>query len=318
MKISGFSMAKNAAKLYYPVKESVMSILPIVDEFIFALGDCDEDDNTRELLESINSDKIKIVDTVWDTVKNIKGSEYARQTDIAKEQCTGDWLFYLQADEVVHEKDIPVIKNRCKELLNDKEVEGLLFNYLHFWGDYNHYHISHGWYKNEIRIIRNIPETHSWQDAQSFRKIPEFDASLYLKKEGTQKLKVARSGANIYHYGWVRPPSMMKIRNTTFNIYYHGKKAIEERKENEKYKLELFDYGPLNSLPEFKQNHPKIMASKIKDFYWKNELQYHGKINKQRVKHKHEKFKNRIITCFERIIGKPLFEFENYILLKNR
>src|SRR3972149_5841908 len=132
MKISGFSMAKNAAKLYYPVKESVMSVLPLVDEFVFALGDCDKDDTTREQLESIRSEKLKIIDTVWDIEKYPRGMEHAHQTDVAKEQCRGDWLFYLQADEVVHENDLPIIKSLCEKFLSDAEVEGLLFKYMHF------------------------------------------------------------------------------------------------------------------------------------------------------------------------------------------
>src|SRR3972149_1881605 len=136
MTISGFTIAKNADKLYYPVKQSIMSVLPIVDEFIVALGDCDNDDHTRREIESIESDKIKIIDTIWDIEKYPDGTENAHQTDIAKNACSGNWLFYLQADEVVHEKYLPAIKKRCEELLNDKKIDGLLFQYRHFWGDY--------------------------------------------------------------------------------------------------------------------------------------------------------------------------------------
>ena len=108
MKISGFSMAKNANKLYYPVKQAILSALPLVDEFIIALGDSDDDDKTREEIESINSDKIKIIDTVWDIVKYPRGMEHAHQTDIAKDHCKGDWLLYLQSDEVIHENTFPL------------------------------------------------------------------------------------------------------------------------------------------------------------------------------------------------------------------
>ena len=34
MKISGFTMVRNAGKYYFPIKESIQSVLPIVDEFI--------------------------------------------------------------------------------------------------------------------------------------------------------------------------------------------------------------------------------------------------------------------------------------------
>lgn len=318
MKISGFSMGKNVSKLYYPVKESVESILPVVDEFVYALGESDEDDNTRELLLSINSPKIKIINTKWDIIKYPRGMEHAHQTDIAKEQCTGDWLFYLQADEVIHEKYLSVIKTRCEELLNDKDVEGLLFKYIHFWGDYDHYHISHGWYKNEIRIIRNDPEIHSWESAQSFRRIPNFDGKSYRTKEGSEKLKVARVDASVYHYGWVRSPELMRKKSNALQTNHLGEAVVKAREEEMFKKAIIFDYGPLNKLPVFKETHPKVMESRIKDFFWKDQLQYSGKKKPNTTKDKHEKLKYRIITFFEKLMGRPLFEFKNYILLKKK
>ena len=160
MTISGFTMVKNATSLYYPVRQSIESILPIVDEFVVALGDCGSGDRTEEQIRSIGSNKIRIVPTVWNLEKYPNGTENAHQTDIAKSHCRGDWLFYLQADEVVHEQYLPGIRRRCEDLHNDLVVEGLLLKYLHFWGDYRHHQVAHGWYKNEIRIIRNKPDIH--------------------------------------------------------------------------------------------------------------------------------------------------------------
>ena len=117
MKISGFTFTKNATKLYYPVKASIESLLPLVDEFIVVLGDCDEDDATAREIQSIQSDKIKIIHTVWDLEKYPNGQEYAHQTDIAKAACTGDWLFYVQSDEVAHEKYLTEIKKNCMKYL---------------------------------------------------------------------------------------------------------------------------------------------------------------------------------------------------------
>src|SRR5688572_9895054 len=114
MKISGFTMVKNATKLYYPIKQSIASVLDIVDEFVVALGDCDADDRTREEILSLNSSKVKIIDTVWDLKKYPNGMENAHQTDIAKNACSGDWLIYLQADEVIHEKYHQTIYTNCE------------------------------------------------------------------------------------------------------------------------------------------------------------------------------------------------------------
>ncbi len=307
-------MGKNVSKLYYPIKQSIMSILPIVDEFVIALGDCDEDDTTRQEIERINSDKIKIIDTVWDIEKYPRGMEHAHQTDIAKEHCSGDWLFYLQADEVVHEKYLPVIKARCEELLHDKEVEGLLFNYVHFWGDYWHYHRTHGWYRNEVRIIRNNPEIRSWESAQSFRKIPDFDGLNYRRKENTFKLRVANANASIYHYGWVRPPKFMKKKIRAINENHRGL-TFFKKDDNVRKVVEEFDYGNMKLLSRFTGTHPAVMKEVIDKFNWQDELTYKRK-SRSRIKHKHETFRYQFISFLERLVNHPIAEFQNYILLK--
>jgi hypothetical protein len=317
MKISGFTIGKNVSKLYYPVKESISSILPIVDEFIVLLGDCDPDDTTRQEILSIGNDKIKIFDSVWDIEKYSSGTELAHQTDIAKKYCSGDWLFYIQADEVIHEKHLPVIKKCCEDYLNDSEVEGILFNYLHFWGDYNHYQASHGWYKKEIRIIKNNPDIHSWRDAQSFRKIPDFDGLHYMQKMNTYKLKVVDSGCNIFHYGWVRPPTLLKVRLKSFFSLFIGKEGVEKQLQQNPEFLN-FDYGPLNKLAVFKNTHPKVMENWIAKLNWQNELQLSGKPNKNRRLHKHELFRYRFVTFIEMLFGTPIWEFKNYIILKRK
>ncbi len=314
MKISGFSMVKNAGKLYYPLRESILSILPLVDEYIIAVGDNDDDDNTLEIIDSIGSDKIKIVRTVWDKQKYPYGSILAQQTDEAKKHCTGDWLFYLQADEVVHEKDHDLIRKRCEELLNDNEVEGLLFRYIHFWGDYNHaFTNNHAWYRNEIRIVRNNPQIHSWRDAQSFRVIPEFSKERYLSKDGTRKLKVARVDTNIYHYGWVRPPKLMSKKQTYFTDCYNDKSTPTEDLKV----ISEIDFGAIGKVPEFSESHPAIMSSLIKSFNWGNQLNYTPKKIKGSKTQSHEKIKYRLLTFIEGLFFKDgIFTFKNYNLLK--
>ena len=311
MFISGFSMVRNATKLYYPVRASIESILPIVDEFVIALGTGDGDDHTLEEIQKIQSDKIKIIHTEWDLEKYPGGGEYAHQTDIAKEHCKGDWLFYLQSDEVIHEKYLPSIEKRCNELLTNKEVEGLLFNYKHFWGDYSHYIVSHAWYPKEIRIIRNDPEIHSWRDAQSFRRIPGFNGVNYFQKENTYKLKVADVDACVYHYGWVRPPEMMQKKRVSFETHMQGnEKAISIFKEEP----DVFDYGDLSKLCVFNETHPEVMKDFIKKFNWQNQLYPH---NRQLKKHKHDKFKYRLLSFIEQkfLNGNQIAGFKNYELI---
>jgi hypothetical protein len=312
MKISGFSFVRNGISLYYPVVESIKSILPIVDEFVVAVGKSSEGDDTRERIAAINDPKIKIIDTVWEEKYFKKGIINSIQTDIAMKECSGDWLFYLQADEVVHDKYLSVIANRCEELLNDKEVEGLLFGYKHFWGDYEHYHVGHGWYPNEIRIVRNLPKIHSWQSAQSFRKFEYYDNPR--QEEGHSKLQVAKVDAEIFHYGWVRPPHLMQNKKRALDSVHWGMKRAKDYYEKAP---EEFDYGPLSLLGKYEETHPAVMQEMILNFNWEEKLQLSGKPNKYREPHKHETIKYRIISWIENNLfsGKTIGGFKNYILL---
>jgi hypothetical protein len=313
MKISGFSFVKNGIKLYYPVVQSVKSILPIVDEFVIAIGKGDADDPTREKIAEIGDSKIKIIDTIWEEKYFKKGVINAMQTNIAKAACTGDWLFYLQADEVVHEKYLPVIQARCQELLNHNQVEGLLFRYKHFWGDYNHYHGGHGWYPYEIRVIRNLPDIYSWQSAQSFRRFDYYDNPR--QESGHHKLNVAKVGAEIFHYGWVRPPHLMQNKRRALDSVHWGIKRAKDYYEKAPSE---FDYGPLNFLNEFKETHPAVMEQWIAQMNWQNKLQYTGKPNRYREPHKHERWKYRMLSFIEKHLnkGEQIGGFRNYKLLK--
>jgi hypothetical protein len=318
MKISGFTFIKNGDKLYIPLKEAILSVLPICDEFIVAMGDNDPDDKTEEILRSINSDKIKIVKTVWDAASYAKNTIYAQQTDVAKEHCSGDWLFYIQCDEAIHEDDLPKVKSACKRYLNDTKVEGFLFKYLHFWGDYDHYHKNHSWYQREIRVIRNKPEIHSWRDAQSFRKFSKWEGKFedYEKKEDSEKLNVKLLDCHIYHYGFVRPPLLLSKKIKLQSNTYRGDQETALMFKNHP---DLYDYGPLNKLNVFKGSHPAVMKEWMAKHDWKNLLQYSGEVRKDRPIHQHEKPKYRIISWVENNLlgGKIIGGFKNYNLLKD-
>ena len=314
MRISGFSFVRNGIKLYYPITEAIKSVLPICDEFVVAVGKGDEDDTTRDQIAAINDPKIRIIDTEWEEKFYQKGIINSIQTDIAKNNCNGDWLLYLQADEVIHEKYLPVIEKYCSMLLDDRVIEGLLFSYRHFWGDYNHYHGGHGWYPYEIRIIRNLPDIHSYQSAQSFRKFDHYDNPR--QKTGTSKLNVALIPAEIYHYGWVRPPHLMQNKRRALDSVHWGRKKAETHYKNE---VAEFDYGPMKLLKTFTGSHPLVMKEMISRFDWAEKLYFSGKPNVERDPHKHEQMKYRFISFIENYLlaGKRIGSFKNYNLVKS-
>lgn len=294
MKISGFSFVRNGIKLGYPVTESIKSILPICDEFVISVGQSEDD--TLEQIQAINNPKIKIIETKWDDKLFVRGAINAYQTNIALKECVGDWGFYVQADEVVHEKYLLTIKTNCLKYLKVKEVEGLLFDYKHFWGSFNKYHKTRNWYRAEVRIVRNHIGVESFQSAQGFRL-------------NGRKLNVARAEAEIFHYGWVRPPKTMTKKKIALDTLHHDKNWVKEHNpEPEKE----FDYGNLKNCATYTDSHPEVM----KEFIEKtNQLIY---INpKSTEKHKHDKLWIRLLSWIERHILKyQIGEWKNYVIIR--
>lgn len=315
MRLSGFTMVRNATRLYYPVREAIESILPICDEFVVALGQGEPDDRTAEEIARIRSDKLRIIPTVWDLEAFPRGTVHAQQTDLALHACTGDWCFYVQSDEVVHERYLPVIRARCEALLHDREVEGLRFRYKHFWGDYRHYVRSHEMYPYEVRIVRRDPDIHSWWTAQGFRRIPGFDGRSYRQREGTFKLRVADVDAEIFHYGFVRPPHLMQRKNRAFKTIHWGATRAEEEFRD---RPPTFDYGNLGRLAVHDDPPPAVMRERIAAMDWQDQLRYEDVPGRPR--HRHERLRYRALTWVEQRLlgGRQLFAYRNYVLLEGK
>ncbi len=305
MTISGFTMVRNATKYYFPIKESILSILPIVDEYIVALGKGDEYDTTRQEIESIQSPKIKIIDRIWSEQAFKECKVYADETTFALSQCKGDWCIYLQADEVIHENDLPAIVKACTSYKEDSEIDGFLFSYYHFFGDYDHYLPFHGWYKNEIRIVKSGRHIYSIKDAQSFRK------------GNNDKLNVLPIDAHIYHYGWVRPPELMQSKNKEQDTMYHGDVKMDKVYAK---KSSNFDYGALGRIPIFRKTHPRVMDDFRKKISWLDQLNYGKSANLNRAPMKHEKLKYRLLTFFENLLngGRDFVGYTNWNSVKRK
>lgn len=242
MKISGFTFLRNGQKLGYPFVESLRSVLPLVDEFIIALGPCDDD--TEKMLREIGDPKIRIIPTQWnEKIQNdysIKGFVYGQQKSIALFNCTGDWAFYVEADEVIHENDLPKIRAAMEKHLDNPRVEALAFDFLHFYGNANTYAWSPRWYRSEVRIIRNtIP---AWSTE-----------SLYFNVVETHKKsrhpRAAHTGATVYHYGWVRSETQMNLKASAARNYGHDYTAAPK------------NYAQVDpaTLKLFTGTHPKTM-----------------------------------------------------------
>ncbi len=289
IKISGFTFVRNGIKFDYPFIESIKSILPICDEYIVNVGN--SEDNTLRAVNEIGSDKIKIVESVWDESLREGGRILAQQTNIALEHCTGDWCFYLQGDEVVHEKYLEAIKSTILKHHENKKVEGLLFKYKHFYAGYNYIGASRRWYRQEIRIIRNIPGIYSYKDAQGFRI-------------DDRKLNVKPVDAHIFHYGWVKPPKIQQDKQKYFNKLWHSDevaKKIAGEKDD-------YDYSEIDALIPFTESHPRLMIDRVKNQDW--EFEYDPSNNRI-----HTPLKHRILNKLEDLTGYRVGEYKNFKLI---
>lgn len=292
MKISGVTIIRNAVINDYPVVEAIKSILPVVDEMIVAVGD--SDDETEDLIKNICSDKIKIVHSQWDFSLRKGGSILAVETNKALAHISEDtnWIFYIQGDEVVHEQYHENIRRALQKYQHDEKVDGLLFKYLHFYGTYDYVADSRKWYNVETRIIRNNRNISAYRDAQGFRK------------DGNKKIDVALIDAYVYHYGWVKNPKQMKIKQKNMApLWFEDDNLVSKIQAEE----EFFDYSNFDSLKKFTGTHPFVMKDRINKKNWHLELD---------VSRKKMKLKYRILQWIENLTGKRLFTFTNHIIIR--
>lgn len=293
MKVSGFTFIKDALIYDYPIVEAIRSILPICDEMIVAVGE--SRDETFNLIQQINDEKIKIIPTIWNEELREGGKVLAEETNKAFKAISqdSDWAFYIQGDEIIHENDLDIIVENMQKFKNHNDVDGLLFNYLHFYGSYDYVGTSSNWYKNEIRVIKNNKKIYSYRDAQGFRK------------NDNEKLNVVPINASVYHYGWVKEPKAMQKKQENFNKYWHADDWIEKNV----VKVENYEYEKhIKELARFNGDHAKVMEQRIKLKNWafEHDLSY----NKKSIKDKTKDFARKYL--------KLDFSYKNYKLIKTK
>lgn len=288
MKISGFTFLRNVILLGYPFEESIRSLLPLVDEFVVNVGD--GNDGTYDAVAAIGDPKIRIIRTQWNEGMHSRGFVYAQQKMIAQYSCTGDWAFYLEGDEVLHENDLDRIRGAMQRHLGNPKIEALAFHYHHFYGTPNQTARSPEWYRNEVRVIRNTIRTYA-PDGLFWMVMPNHRRGRYPY--------AAHTGAHIYHYGWVRSAAKMLAKHHRVAQYWDGVAPP------------VFDYGDIDPkiLLPFAGSHPNIMGD-----WLENEAEREFLLNKDfRLSTRNKKY--RIAMMLERWFGLELSK-RHYIPVK--
>lgn len=279
----------------YPFLEAFKSILPVCDELVVAVGD--SSDKTREAILNLHPDKIKIIDTVWDMELRKGGKIFAQQTNVALDHTTGDWALHIQADEIVHEKDVLRIREYIEKHGNNPRVEALVFPFLHFWGSYSYIRTSRRVHRYEVRAFRNSKNIRSYKDSQGFRKYSSTEN--YLKGEKGKKLRSIKTDIPYYHYSYVRPPELMQKKSDFFDRFWHDDNWLTKKNKQSSG----FQYEQVDKLEKFTGQHPASMVPIVEQQNW--EFEFHPSQSNMR-------FKDRVLEKIFSLTGIRIAEYKNY------
>ncbi len=252
--LSGFTFCRNAVALGYPFRESIQSILPIVDEFVVALGP--SNDGTGDLLEKIGSPKIRIVETTWDESQTTDARVLSTQASFALSCCTFPWAFHLQADEVIHEEDLPRIQALLREHHGNREVLGLMFRFIHFLLDYRS--VDPWAFRREVRIVRNNGQLRSAGDSCGFARKSD---GMYLGRKLLGR-EVLWTFARVFHYSSVMQRDALEKKISTMLRIRQGDPPTSVLEDMTREKIARLERH-YSFMKEYRGSHPSVMRERI-------------------------------------------------------
>ena len=285
--LSGFTIVRNAITLDYPIAAAIRSILDVCDEVVVNVGR--SDDATRDLVAGIADPRVRILDGVWDFSRG--GMTLSYETNRAMAACRGTWGVYIQADEVLHETGAALVRDTVGACDDDPGVEGLLVDYLHFYGDFSTIATDRHWYRREVRVVRLGRDIRSYRDAQGFRVGPS-----------ERRVRARPTGARMFHYGWARPPhSLRDKRVASQKIFTEAVERLERRAAQP-----TLNWTPL--LKPFAGSHPRAAEAWI--------AAHRGTatgpvVGPRRLRPAHVRL--YVSDWIERVTGTRLFEYRNYV-----
>jgi len=291
VQISGFTFIRNGNALGYPFVPSIRSLLPLCDEVIVNVPR--STDGTRETLRAIGDPKIRIIESEWDEKEKVGDPIMRRHTDLALEQCTGDWCVYIQGDEVLHEKNIPAMRTTMERELCNETVQGLLVDYTHFYGSFWTEVYSLGWYYKEVRVVRRAPTIRAWGGAQGFRT-----------RDG-RKLQVKNSGGRYFHYGYALEPAQARIKLGNLSDVYGDKESVQDA-----VRRPARFYDDDQKVKPFAGTHPATMKELVERSDWT----YNSR--NPRIRFRREYFWEDIALIVRQCTGITLGVHKNYRLIR--
>lgn len=285
--VSGFTFVRNAVTLDFPLVPSLHSLLPGCDEVVVAVGR--SDDTTLDLVRSIGDPRIRIIETEWDLTRG--RAVLADQTDIALRACRHPWGIYIQADEVFADGAAERLRDLIQEVDGDPRVEGLLVDYLHFYGGFGTVATNRKMYRREVRAVRTAPALgiHSFRDAQGFRVGPD-----------DRKIRARHAGVTIHHYGWARAAEGVKAKRAAHAEFFQW----DEKTRQDRLTSHVLPWAP--GLHPYSRPHPAPVAA------WVAERSGDGTAEVGPYHFRREWVSFYASMLVERLTGWRPLEFRNY------
>lgn len=283
--VSGFSIIRNATLLDFPIEASIASVLSGVDEFVLAVGRSDDDTLERARRFAASHARVRIIETVWDV--SVGSTVLSIETNRAMDACRGTWGIYIQADEVVEDGGAERLRRMIGEVDRDSEIEGLVVDYLHFYGSFDQVGVSRRWYRREVRALRLGCGVRSRGDAQGFRVGPS-----------ERRVRCRKAGVRIMHYSSARPTWALRAKREQDRAIY----ATENSKNPARPLLPWFP-----GLQHFPGPHPTFVADWIAARAGKGSY-----VESPRFRSDHIRI--WVSMVIERLTGSRPFEFRNYTL----
>lgn len=244
--LSVFTILRNVERIRYPWRESILSALPVADEFLAC--ECASDDGTAEALAEIarREPKIRIIPGHWgDTFEVL--SELA---NLLISEVRSDWHFQLQADEALHDRSYPELQKALRESHSDI----LSPRYTHFCGDFRH-----TWpfmYERAARIARRSSGVRYAGDA----------CEIARPRAHGRPVDV-----DVYHYGKVHLGREREAADKEwhFQQLYRSIGGFPDPRIVETYKAGSIDYQEVlkserHLIKPFTGRHPSAMLPRIR------------------------------------------------------
>jgi glycosyltransferase involved in cell wall biosynthesis len=243
-KLTGVTMVRNGIQYDYCFLETIRCLEAMCDEVIVVVPDC-TDDTFDTVIANVNHTKTAVVTPTlkWDEVQGKE--KLSVFSNFGLNLVTEGYVFYLQADEIVHENSFAWIRQAVKRGSN-----GYMVHRINLWNTpYEELSVPHEKMPCSAYVIR-LAKAGSYcvDDAESLA-VDGLDISLQDK-------------IDIFHYGFVRQRDVMKAKVINMQQQVFAMENYDSRLDQSEI-FNPFAFFTKEELKPIDKTHPKFIKEWI-------------------------------------------------------